>query len=111
MIRRYPPPDEVLLRLLTEEPVPLMADIGDMFGVSDRTVRTWARAARARHGLPPLTTAARNREPARFTRKDVVRTQRKCLYCGRPHQSTGPGDRYHPNCREQVRAQGSSMAY
>ena len=34
--------------------------------------------------------------------KALPTTPRPCPFCRQPHHSTGPGDRYHPECRHRV---------
>lgn len=83
----WPPSDAELVALAAKA---TMAELARRFQRSIHTVDLYVKNARARLILPQ--------------RQQSGRKLRTCLYCGALRDSSGPGDRYHPNCRHSVTA-------
>ena len=83
----WPPPDAELVAMAAQSSY---VELARIFQRSRYTVEWQVRIARIRLITPQ--------------RKPEDRRIRRCLYCGKPHDSSGPGDRYHKDCRSQVTA-------
>ena len=83
----WPPPDAELVAMAARSNY---AEMARQFRRSVRTVMEHVQSAHARLILP--------RRPQQEARKT-----RPCLWCGKPHDSAGPGDRYHRDCRSMAR--------
>jgi len=81
-----PMPDAELILQAARVGAPALAR---RYGASVSAVKEWVAAARANVLL-----GGQGRSPK----------VRRCLFCGQPHDSIGPGDRYHRDCRQQVTA-------
>ena len=83
----WPPSDADLVALAAKA---TYAELARRLQKSVHAIEYHVKKARARLILPH--------------RQQGTRKLRTCLYCGALHDSDGPGDRYHPNCRHSVTA-------
>ncbi len=89
----WPIPDEELLRLVADGQSP--AAIAGHFGIERKLIHGALKRARERAANAAL-------------KKHLQ--SRRCPICTKPHLSTGPGDRYHPNCRSIARDRDDGLS-
>ena len=98
-----PPSDAQIILEYYGAARPRRETLARKYNVSPWTIRTWVSNARRRRIDAGTRSPPMPRGPSRKEALPEDTTLRKCLLCGEPHASTGPGDRFHVDCRTLAR--------